>query len=99
MADPGEEANYGGLPMNSVHDIGGMDGFGPVIAEPDEPVFHEPWESRVFGMRLPRGRTAADHIDAGRYRLEQTRSGLYLASSYYERWLARFESAIIEGGS
>ena len=24
--------------------------FGPVIQEPDEPVFHERWEGRVFGI-------------------------------------------------
>ncbi|MGO9056571.1 MAG: nitrile hydratase subunit beta [Candidatus Binataceae bacterium] len=84
--------------MNSVHDIGGMDGFGPVIAEPDELVFHEPWESRVFGMRLSGAGGLQTNIDAGRYQLEQMDPVQYLASSYYERWLARFESALIEAG-
>ena len=38
--------------MHGVHDLGGMDGFGPVQAEPEsaEPVFHAPWEGRVYGM-------------------------------------------------
>ena len=27
--------------MNGVHDMGGMDGFGRIIAEANEPVFHE----------------------------------------------------------
>ena len=27
--------------MNGVHDMGGMQGLGPVQAERDEPVFHE----------------------------------------------------------
>ncbi len=31
--------------MDGVHDMGGMDGFGPVQPEADEPVFHEPWEA------------------------------------------------------
>jgi hypothetical protein len=26
--------------MNGAHDMGGMHGFGPVVAEPNEPVFH-----------------------------------------------------------
>jgi len=26
--------------MNGVHDMGGMDGFGPVVREANEPVFH-----------------------------------------------------------
>ena len=37
--------------MNGIHDMGGMDGFGAVEPEPDEPVFHHPWEGRVFAIR------------------------------------------------
>ena len=29
--------------MNGVHDMGGMDGFGKVEPEPNEPMFHEEW--------------------------------------------------------
>ena len=36
--------------MNGVHDMGGMDGFGKVEVEPNEPMFHTRWESRVFAM-------------------------------------------------
>ena len=35
--------------MNGIHDMGGMDGMGPVAPEENEPVFHEPWEGRVYG--------------------------------------------------
>lgn len=84
--------------MNSVHDIGGIDGFGPVIVEPGEPVFHEEWESRVFGMRLSGAGGLRANTDAGRYQLEQMDPVEYLASSYYERWLTRFEKALIEAG-
>ena len=35
--------------MNGLHDLGGMDGFGAIERETDEPVFHEQWEGRVFG--------------------------------------------------
>ena len=37
--------------MNGIHDMGGMHGFGPVVAEAREPVFHEEWERRMFGIR------------------------------------------------
>ena len=40
---------------NSIHDMGGMHGFGPVEEEPDEPVFHETWESRVYAMNRAMG--------------------------------------------
>ena len=36
--------------MNGVHDMGGMDGFGKVEPEPNEPTFHEKWEGRVMAM-------------------------------------------------
>ena len=36
--------------MNGVHDMGGMQGLGPIEPEPHEPVFHEPWEARVFAL-------------------------------------------------
>ncbi|HXV84193.1 MAG TPA: nitrile hydratase subunit beta, partial [Candidatus Binatia bacterium] len=36
--------------MDGVHDMGGMDGFGKVDPEPNEPVFHQRWEGRVLAM-------------------------------------------------
>ena len=36
--------------MNGIHDMGGMHGFGPVMREEDEPLFHAPWEARVMAI-------------------------------------------------
>ena len=33
--------------MDGVHDLGGIEGFGPVAAPPAEPVFHDDWERRA----------------------------------------------------
>ena len=33
--------------MNGVHDMGGMQGFGPVVPEADEPRFHARMGARV----------------------------------------------------
>ena len=38
--------------MDSIADMGGMQGWGPVPYERDEPPFHEPWEGRAFAMTL-----------------------------------------------
>src|SRR5262245_22366439 len=46
----GADACEGRRAMNGIHDMGGLHGFGPVEVEADEPVFHEQWEARVFGM-------------------------------------------------
>ena len=32
--------------MNSIHDMGGMHGFGAIPIEDNEPVFHADWESK-----------------------------------------------------
>ena len=53
--------------MNGVHDMGGMDGFGKVEAEENEPPFHEKWEGRVMAMQRSMGYAGAWHIDDGRY--------------------------------
>ncbi len=36
--------------MNGVHDMGGMQDMGPIQEEKNEPVFHHPWEGRVFAI-------------------------------------------------
>ncbi|WP_275576012.1 SH3-like domain-containing protein [Pseudomonas syringae] len=36
--------------MNGIHDLGGMHGFGPVLTEEHEPIFHHDWERRVFPL-------------------------------------------------
>jgi nitrile hydratase subunit beta len=85
--------------VNSVHDIGGMDGFGPIHRESSDPVFHEPWESRVFGMAMLRAGLPPSTLDAGRHQLERLNPVQYISSSYYERWLARMDSALVEAGT
>jgi len=85
--------------LNSVHDIGGMDGFGPIHRETDEPVFHELWESRVFGMLLTGAGLPPAPVDALRYRGERLDPIKYLSSSYYERFLAGMENGLIETGT
>lgn len=79
--------------MNGVHDMGGMHGFGPVEPEQDEPVFHERWEGRVYGMRRQLGRLAGH-----RAAIERLEPAVYLASSYYEKWLRSTENTLVERG-
>ena len=85
--------------MNSVHDIGGMDGFGPIHRETGEPVFHEPWESRVFGMSMLGAGLAPIPLDARRHQSERLNPVQYISSTYYERWLARIDAALVDAGT
>jgi nitrile hydratase subunit beta len=83
---------------NSIHDMGGMHGFGPVEAEPNEPPFHERWEGRVFAMRRAMGIARLWTIDAGRASLETLAPLDYLGSSYYRRWFLGLESQLLQHG-
>jgi len=84
--------------MNGVHDMGGMDGFGPVIAENNEPVFHEAWEGRMHAMVSQVAGRHFRNIDEFRHAIERIPAPLYLASSYYERWLNAMMTLLVEKG-
>jgi nitrile hydratase len=82
--------------MNGVHDMGGMDGFGKVEPEANEPVFHSAWEARVMAMNRALGATGEWNIDMSRFSLESLRPDVYLGSSYYRKWFLGLERRLIE---
>jgi nitrile hydratase subunit beta len=83
---------------NTIHDMGGMHGFGPVVAEPHEPPFHAAWEGRVYAMQRAMGFTGLWTIDGGRASLETLPPLIYLAASYYERWFLGLERRLVAHG-
>lgn len=84
--------------MNGVHDMGGMHGFGKVEPEPDEPVFHAPWEARVLAIQRAMRVTRAWNIDMSRFAQERLPAPVYLLASYYQRWLLGMERCVLEQG-
>jgi nitrile hydratase beta subunit len=84
--------------VNGVHDMGGMHGFGPVRAAKDEPVFHAPWEGRVYAMMQALFRRRVFNVDEMRRAIESIPPAQYLASTYYERWLAALRMLLEEKG-
>ena len=84
--------------MNGIHDMGGMHGFGPVVVEEDEPVFHAPWEGRIFGLRALARRQGMTVLDAGRHAVERIDPADYLTLGYYGRWLRSFETELVRYG-
>jgi nitrile hydratase subunit beta len=73
--------------VNGAQDLGGMMGFGPVVAEKNEPVFHADWEKRALGVSLCCGALGAWNIDISRHARETLHPADYLSSSYYEIWI------------
>jgi nitrile hydratase beta subunit len=73
--------------MNGVHDMGGMHGMGPIQYESNEPVFHEPWEARVFALNRTVRAWGKWTTDASRHAVELIPAPEYLRMSYYEQRL------------
>lgn len=84
--------------MNGGQDLGGTHGHGPVMPEPNEPVFHAEWEKRAFALTLAMGMPGGWNIDMGRFARENRPPGEYLAMSYYQIWFAALESMLKERG-
>ena len=83
--------------MNGIHDMGGMQGMGPIEYEEKEPVFHAPWEGRVLAMT--RAVTATGKLQGGlRPPIESLTAFEYLRMSYYEKWLTSLTVRIIASG-
>jgi nitrile hydratase subunit beta len=84
--------------MNGVHDLGGMDGFGAVQVEPNEPVFHDAWERVVFGLVVAMSAQRLSNTDTFRHAIERMDPVHYLGSSYYEHWLSALATLLVERG-
>ena len=80
--------------MDGIHDIGGMNGFGPMHR--DDLIFHAPWERRAFGLVSS---TAMDgNTDDFRHSIERLDPTFYLSAGYYGRWLGALEIRLSERG-
>jgi nitrile hydratase subunit beta len=84
--------------MDGVHDLGGMQDFGPVMVEPAEPTFHASWERRVFGVGAILTMQGLASTNTLRYAIERMDPAQYLSSPYYEHWLTAFATLLVERG-
>ncbi len=84
--------------MNGIHDMGGMQGAGPIAPEHDEPVFHEQWEKKVFAMQSAASGQGLYSGAEFRHAIERMNWIHYLESSYYEHWLTAIETLLSEKG-
>ncbi|MDQ3947269.1 MAG: nitrile hydratase subunit beta [Actinomycetota bacterium] len=84
--------------MDGIHDMGGMQGFGGLHIEPDEPVFHEEWHRRVFGMGALAARLSGTNQPAFRHAIERVHPVQYLVDGYYGRWLDGTLNLLIDSG-
>lgn len=85
--------------MDGIHDMGGVEGYGPVPYVPEEPIsLKERWEAFAGAAFFALERSGRTNIDAHRHRIERLDPDRYLPISYWGRWLAAVEAAAIEQG-
>ena len=84
--------------VDGVHDIGGLDGFGPVEHAETEPTFAEDWERRTFRMMI--GSIGPLAVNGGMFRhsIERMDPAHYLSSSYWEHWLTGVATSVVDAG-
>ena len=84
--------------MARINDVGGMQGFGPVEQELDEPPFHSDWEAHVFAMNRALIGAGVYDLDEFRDAIERMDPQAYLRSSYYEKWFHAVRTLCVEKG-
>lgn len=84
--------------MNGVQDMGGMQCMGPIAYEKNEPVFHAPWEGRVWALRSALAAWRKWNIDASRYEGSLIPPAEYLSNSYYENGFAALLGLLVKSG-
>ena len=84
--------------MNGAQDLGGMQSFGPVVSETDEPYFHADWERHALALTIAMGSTGKWNIDMSRAARESLPPAQYLSSSYYQIWFAGLRKLLIDTG-
>lgn len=84
--------------MDTIHDMGGMHGFGPVVTPGCDRVFHAEWERRAFALVET---TGYEGLVAGHFRetIERIPLPQYLDVGYYGRWLVGLEERLVRAGT
>jgi nitrile hydratase len=85
--------------MDGAHDLGGMQGFGPVVEPGADLPYHHPWEPRVHAVFRLIGLWNLGAGPSGRATREEMPPADYLAASYYERWLWSAERRLERAGT
>ena len=82
--------------MTRVHDMGGRYGDGPVVPEPETPVFHEEWHKRALAVTLAAGSLGKWNIDVSRHARECLSPKDYTRFSYYEKWVSALADLLVD---
>lgn len=88
--------------MDGIHDLGGMEGFGPVPVKTGDAHFRdiEDWEKRMWGLSRWRDALAPGiTIDWFRHGIERMAPANYLRFSYFNKWCANYFMIMLDNGT
>jgi len=84
--------------MDGMHDIGGVQGFGPIAVGDDGPPFHHPWEARMMAISEAVTNDPGWTIDWWRHVRELITPYDYLTRPYFDQWMQVFAALLIDSG-
>src|ERR1700730_4072906 len=84
--------------VDGIHDLGGMQGLGPVVHSPAEPVFPDWWQAVARALMMIVAGAAGVSGGEFRHSIERMEPGHYLTSGYYEHWLTAAATLAVEHG-
>ena len=84
--------------MNGPHDMGGMQTFGPIRPEKDEPVFHARWEGRIMAIFAALGTWQKWNLDVSRQTRELLPPAQYVSLNYHQLRYAQVVELIAQNG-
>jgi nitrile hydratase subunit beta len=82
--------------MDGVHDLGGREGFGPIVDKADDKPFHADWEMRAFGIKEVAA--ASWTIDWFRHCRELLVPVDYLTRPYFDQRITAVAAQMIDEG-
>lgn len=84
--------------MDGFHDLGGRQGFGPVVLHGHTEPFHGEADIRIAAMWVRLLRHGIYNMDEYRHAIERMEPRHYIAASYYERTFTAVASLCVERG-
>ena len=84
--------------MDGLHDLGGRQGFGPVVRQGHTEPFHGEADIRIAAMWVRLVRQGVYNMDEYRHAIERMEPRHYIAASHYERTFTAVASLCVERG-
>ena len=84
--------------MDGGHDLGGIQGFGPVECDQEHAFAKSDWRSRMFGVELSMTMPGGFSIDWIRHVAECIPPAVYLEIEYYDRWYRVAAGILLNAG-